>query len=181
MCGVYQEWCAFRRSSQKREEVCRTCELVSCIACGDMLPQRCCAPQDIDSHFSHHRQVLCQECKKRGCSARRPGTYPCHGPCAKLLGCAAYAPDDLSKKRKDKAHAMVCVGCKAQAATREQQLRQLMKKSKRAACTCKCPLAHAEKCPMHIRRWGERAYPGCDVMSREDSEWLQQQKKRRRT
>ena len=37
-------------------------------------------------------------------------------------------------------------GCNKDAAVREQLPRQLMKKSKRAACTCTQALAHSEKC-----------------------------------
>ena len=63
---------------------------------------------------------------------------------------------------------------------REKYLQNLMMNSKRKTCTCKTPFAHSEKCPMHMRKAGERPYPGCDVMSREDSDWLQQQQRKRK-
>ena len=172
---------AFRRSQGKRIDVCRKCELIPCAACDAMLPADSFTPGDVQRHFSYARKVVCLECNRRGCSARRPELYPCAGPCNKLLGSAAYAPADLSSRTKDRTHSMVCDGCKKHAAAREQRLRQLMKKSKRATCTCRLPLAHAEKCPMHMRFAGERPYPGCDVMSREDSDWLQKRKKKHRT
>ena len=172
-CGVTQDLVAFRRSEGRRTDICRKCEVLPCAACAAILPQHSFAPGEVTNCFSHAHKVVCLECKKLGCSVRRPELYPCAGPCNKLLGSTAYAPADLSSRRKDGTHSMVCDGCKKHATSREQRLRKLLKKSKRAACTCKRPLAHSEKCAMHMRFAGERPYPGCDVMSREDSDWLQ--------
>ncbi len=48
-----------------------------------------------------------------------------------------------------------------------------------AACRCGSRLVHSERCPMHPRTHGERPYLGCDVMSRDDSVWLETRKRRR--
>ena len=87
-------------------------------------------------------------------------------------------PQTCPERKKGQAHSMVCDSCSKGAAAREQRLRQLMEKSKRAACTCKTQLAHSEMCPLHMRFAGERPYPGCDVMPRDDSVWLEQRSKK---
>ena len=48
----------------------------------------------------------------------------------------------------------------------------LAKRSKRKGCVCQRLTGHAEKCPMHISYFGEMPYPWCDVMTRDESEWL---------
>ena len=62
------------------------------------------------------------------------------------------------------------------------QLRQLMKTSKRRRCVCHAvkPHLHAKRCPMHMTFAGEILYPGCDVMTAEDSAWLRKRDKRYR-
>ena len=98
-CGISRDLLDFRRSAGKRIDVCRECELMPCAACAAMLPQHRFTPKDVNNHFNRQK-VVCLECKERGCSARRPELYPCAGPCNKLLGSAAFAPADLSRKKK---------------------------------------------------------------------------------
>ena len=118
-CGVYQAASAFRRIKRKRVDVCHTCELVPCAACGTMLPRGNFADSDIYRYFSPVG--------------------------AKHITC------------------LVCI----------------MKTSRRKACTCKHPQAHAQTCPLRIRFDGDRPYPGCDVMSRADSDRLLGQRKKK--
>ena len=75
---------------------------------------------------------------------------------------------------------ITCLVCKEQQHARRQRLQNLMEKSDRAACRCKHPHAHTRKCPLHARYEGERPYPGCDVMSRADSDWFIEQRKKNR-
>ena len=105
-CGEDQELVAYRRSKKERIDVCRSCELLQYKACGIMLSQHNFTPKDIDHYFSDAQKVVCLECKSRGCSARRPSLYLCAGPCSKLLGSAAYAAADLSRRKKDPTHIM---------------------------------------------------------------------------
>ena len=67
---------------------------------------------------------------------------------------------------------ITCLVCKEQQHVRRQRLQNLMKKSRRKDCTCKHPQAHTQTCPLRIKFDGDTPYPGCDVMSRADSDWL---------
>ena len=150
-CGISQALVAFRRCQGKRMDVCRTCERMPCAACAAMLPQHSFTSGDVHNHYSHERKVVCLECKKHGCSARRPELYPCAGPCNERLESAANDPNDLSSWKKDQRHRMRCKDCNKNASDREKHLQRLMKKSRRAECTCQRPLAQAGQCPMHMR------------------------------
>ena len=130
-CGVYQAMSAFRRTKRGRVNICRTCELVPCAACADMLPRGSFTNSDIYRYFAGAKHITCLVCK-------------------------------------DQQH------------ERRQRLQNLMKKSKRSACMCKHPHAHTRTCPLHAEYAGERPYPGCDVMSRKDSDWLMEQRKKNR-
>ena len=69
-----------------------------------------------------------------------------------------------------------CCECKA----RVQTLRAKFQKSARKRCTCGRSMGHKQTCPMHPRRAGEAPYPACDVLSRDDSEWLDRMLTRRK-
>ena len=168
---------AFRRINWQRIDVCKKCELLPCKACSAMLPQHNFSCRDANNFFWRGGTVICLECKKRGCSPRHPKQYTCTGPCKKLLPISAFPPI-LYQNKKPVLHRMMCKTCSA---AKEQRLRELMKTSKRKRCTCVHPLAHTERCAMHISFAGERPYPGCDVMSKEDSDWLQQRRKKHKT
>ena len=65
-----------------------------------------------------------------------------------------------------------CLECRDHDKDKEKQLKKVWRGSKRK-CTCRDKrLVHKEKCPMYPGRLGERPYEGDDVMTREDSEWL---------
>ena len=68
----------------------------------------------------------------------------------------------------ERGHRVICCDCK----TRLQRLRTEFQKSARRKCTCGRPMGHKENCPMHPRRAGETPYPACDVLTRDESEWL---------
>ena len=72
-----------------------------------------------------------------------------------------------------------CNACTVENNAREQRLAALMRTSKRAHCTCHPWLVHSERCLLHIQRFGERTYPGCDVMSEADSTWLLKRRRRK--
>ena len=205
-CGVYQNLKAFRRTHGCRIRVCRRCELMQCIACRAQFPQICFTATEISNYFTKATPVVCLQCKQRGCTPRTPHPvfHGCCGPCARVLGREAYTSKDWSKKKKDETYRIVCNSCqKDEAAARMQtrlqqlrqaheavtrmqtrlhQLRQLMKTSKRQRCVCHAtkPHLHAKRCPMHMTFANEILYPGCDVMTAEDSAWLRKRDKRYR-
>ena len=74
---------------------------------------------------------------------------------------------------------LVCEACIADERAKEKKLRQLMKESKRQKCTCGSLANHKQGCLMHPKDAWERPFPGCDKMSREDSEWLAKRSKKR--
>ena len=203
-CGVYQNLKAFRRTHGCRIRVCRRCELMQCIACTAQFSQICFTATEISNYFTKATPVVCLQCKRRGCTPRTPHPrfHGCYGPCARVLGRAAYTRKDWSMKKNNKTYKIVCKNClKDEAArvhsrlqqlqqlneatrvqTRLQQLRQLMLTSKRRRCVCHAikPHLHAKRCPMHMTFAGEIPYPGCDVMTSEDSAWLRKRDERYR-
>ena len=187
-CGVHQKLKAFRRTNGYRIDVCRDCELMQCIACTATFPQSCFTPNEINNHFTRATPVVCPQCKNRGCTARcpHPVFHRCSGPCQKILGRAAYTSRAWSKMNTGKSYNIVCTSCRKDEAahmqTRLQHLRQLMQTSKRRRCVCpaKKPHLHATRCPMYMTFAGEILYPGCDVMTAEDSAWLRKRDKRYR-
>ena len=131
-CGVYQVSSTYRRTKRgQRVDICRTCEVVPCAACGAMLTRENFTDPDIYRFF-----------------------------------------------HSDGAKHITCLVCKKGQHVRQQWLQNLMKKSRRKACTCRHPQAHTKTCPLRIKFDGDRAYPGCDVMSRADSDWLREQWKK---
>ena len=98
----------------------------------------------------------------------------CRG-CAKMLPQSSFRRVDRSHHFKD-GQQVTCVTCREEEDKREKQLKARLKKSRRPGCTCKHPNSHTEKCPMHIRYAGEKPFPGCDVMTRAESEWLHKRK-----
>ena len=80
----------------------------------------------------------------------------------------------LEQKTKGKKERLVCSQCKQVEVAREKELREKLKTSRRRKCTCQQAIGHKQTCPMHVSYAGERPYPGCDVISREDSEWFHQ-------
>ena len=114
------------------------------------------------------RVDICRTCELVPCAA-----------CAAMLPRGNFTDSDIYRYFYFAgAKHITCLVCKEQQHARQQRLQNLMKKSKRAACRCKHPHAHTRNCPLHARYAGERPYPGCDVMSRADSDWLREQRKR---
>ena len=188
-CGVYQKLKAFRRTHGCRIRVCRRCELMQCIACTAQFSQICFTATEISNYFTKATPVVCLQCKQRGCTPRTPHPvfHGCCGPCARVLGRESYTSKDWSKKKKDETYRIVCNSCQkdeaaARMQTRLHRLRQLMKNSKRQRCVCHAtkPHLHAKRCPMHMTFANEILYPGCDVMTAEDSAWLRKRDKRYR-
>ena len=106
---------------------------------------------------------------------RRPAlTYVCDGPCGRNLGRQQFPHMDWARRQKDKGKRLVCSQCKKLEVARENELREKLKTSRRRKCTCQQAIGHKQTCPMHVSYAGERPYPGCDVISREDSEWFHQ-------
>ena len=182
-CGVYQNLKAFRRTHGCRIRVCRRCELMQCIACTAQFSQICFTATEISNYFTKATPVVCLQCKQRGCTPRTPHPvlHGCYGPCARVLGRESYTSKDWSKKKKDKTYRIVCSSCQKDE-TRLHRLRHLMKNSKRQRCVCHAtkPHLHAKRCPMHMTFANEILYPGCDVMTAEDSAWLRKRDKRYR-
>ena len=176
VCGEDQQFRAFRHKNGKRIDVCKKCELLPCTACSAMLPDSKFPSRDANNFFWRGGTIICLDCRKKGCSPRHPESITCTGPCKQVLPISAFPPI-LRRNAKREKKRMICKKC---IHAKETRLRELMKRSKRKGCTCKSQFTHTEKCPMHISFAGERPYPGCDVMSKEDSEWLHQRGKRRK-
>ncbi len=92
------------------------------------------------------------------------------------------------KKHKTRGTKLLCHICKEEEArqkardfAKEKALKAKLKLSRRKHCTCGSLTAHAEKCPMYPNKHGERPYPGCDVLTRDESDWLMRAKKPKRT
>ena len=179
-CGAYKSLKAFRRTKGYRIDVCRQCEVMQCIACTATFPQTCFTSTEISNHFTKGTPVVCPQCKNHGCTARcpHPVFHRCSGPCQKILGRTAFTSRAWTMKNTGKSSCIVCNSCRKDEAAhlqkRLQHLRQLLKTSKRKRCICRAiePQGHDKRCPMHIAFPDDIRYPGCDVMTAEDSAWL---------
>ena len=69
-------------------------------------------------------------------------------------------------------YALVCQVCQEIHIEKETRLTKLWKQSRRQNCNCGAKMQHDDRCPMHPRSFGEKPFPACDKMSREESEWL---------
>ncbi len=89
------------------------------------------------------------------------------------------------KARGTKLHCHICkeeeARQKARDVAKEKALKAKLKLSRRKHCTCGSLTGHAEKCSMYPSKHGERPYPGCDVLTRDESDWLMRAKKQKRT
>ena len=174
-CGVTQPVKAFRRTKGNRIQICRTCEVMPCAACGVSLPQAHFTSTEVSNHFTRSVPVVCVDCRRKGSTARAPTLkHVCDGPCRRTLGRQQFPPLDWSRKQKEKKERLVCSQCKQVEVAREKELREKLKTSRRRKCTCQQAIGHKQTCPMHVSYAGERPYPGCDVISRADSEWFHQ-------
>ena len=179
-CGVYKSLKAFRRTKGSRIDVCRQCEVMQCIACTATFPQTCFTSIEISNHFTKGTPVVCPQCKNHGCTARcpHPVFHRCSGPCQKILDRTAFTGKAWTIKNTGRSSCIVCNSCRKDEAAnlqkRLQHLRQLLKTSKRKRCICRAiePQEHEKRCPMHIAFPNDIRYPGCDVMTAEDSAWL---------
>ena len=148
------------------------------------------------SKHKTHKGEHCRECRCTGCGVYQASSafrrtkrgrvdicrecelVPC-AVCAAVLSRRKFTDSDIYRYfYSEGAKHITCLACKERQHARQQRLQKLMNKSKRKACTCKHPHAHTRKCPLHVRRAGDRPYPGCDVMSRADSDWLLEQRKK---
>ena len=113
------------------------------------------------------RVGICRTCEAVPCAA-----------CGTMLPLGKFTDSDVYRYFSPVgAKHITCRVCKEQQQERRLRLHKLMKTSRRKACTCKHPQAHTRTCPLRIRFDGDRPYPGCDVMSRADSEWLLEQRR----
>lgn len=122
------------------------------------------------------RARVCAKCDERGLTPERPASIPCGERCGRAQGWRLLSPAQQGSLVAQGRY--TCAECAATMQQKLRCLRDLMQKSKRQGCSCGKP-AHAEHCVMSPRTYGERPYPGCDVMSREESAWLALQKGRR--
>ena len=143
-----------------RGEHCRECR---CTKCG------VCQASSTFRRTKRGRVDICRTCELVPCTA-----------CAAMLPRGNFTNSDIYRCFYFAgAKHITCQVCKEQLHARQQRLQELMNKSKRKACTCKHPHAHTRRCPRHVRFAGARPYPGCDVMSRADSDWLLEHRKKR--
>ena len=190
---------------------CKTCQMISCAACGESKSQTHYELWQIRNFLSHKTDVLCSTChrndeKKISAQRTHKGEHQrTHHRCGickeyhnarafrrtqegrvnickscelvKCKTCTKWLPQSSFTRQSVSLHfqsgqAIRCTTCTAQLTAREKELKLRMQQSKRRRCVCKHPLSHTEKCPMHMRYAGERPYPGCDVMTRDESNFL---------
>lgn len=177
-----QPLASFRLERGKRKSTCRGCERIECAACKISKPNSEYTRFSVMNYWCYSRRVVCNDCQSKGCTNMDPHMYLCTGRCRQKLGARRFKQKELYNHKHRETTELICLQCSAadaaRDAARERKLTQLMKTSKRKGCTCGSRLQHDEKCPMHMRTHGERPYPGCDVMTPEDSEWLIKRRKR---
>jgi hypothetical protein len=168
---------SFRRkgSGSERGERCKGCELIVCAACSLEVPATTFGQKEVAHYFNDGQKCVCAVCKEKGCTAKDTKYYQCRATlCGQFLGRRMFDETEL-RHSGPCFQELHCKSCRARQAAGEKvrlsSLRGLAATSRRKKCNCGTRAAHSEKCPMHQRRAGERPYPYCDVMSREDSEW----------
>ena len=202
-CGVYHALLAFRRTRERgRLDICRSCELVPCEACAATLSRGNSTISDIRSYFNSAgaKHITCLVCKGYRCTkceavyqrlsafrwtkgrhvdvCRKCELVPC-ATCGGMLPRGNFTEGDIYNYFANATH-ITCLVCREHQEARRQRLQELMEQSKRKACTCKRPHAHSRGCPLRVKCAGDRPYPGCDVMSRADSDWLLEHRKKHR-
>ena len=143
---------------------------MQCSACKEDIKATLFKPQQIRNYYKD-QGILCHQCHAQGCTIHDTGKYECTG-CKHTFGRQKFNATHFKSFMAGLRSFLMCETCSTREADRDRQLRNLMKKSTRAGCKCGSKLQHCEKCPMHPRTSGERPYPYCDVMSRDDSEWI---------
>ena len=186
-CNLQKGVNEFRQVQRSRSDVCRSCEEVTCSTCH---ARRYAAGVDkkiVDVYFGRGLYV-CEACSLVGCTVKDTCLYPCSSPgCGRAFGHVKFDASQMKnhKTRGTKLHCHICkeeeARQKARDVAKEKALKAKLKLSRRKHCTCGSLTAHAEKCPMYPSKHGERPYPGCDVLTRDESDWLMRAKKQKRT
>ena len=148
------------------------------------------------SKHKQHKGEHCRECRCTRCGVYQGSSafrrtkegrvdvcrtcelVPC-ATCGAMLPRGNFTNGDIYKYFAGTKH-VTCLLCREHQQHRLRQLQKLMKTSKRKACTCRHPQQHTKSCPLSGRFTGEKPYPGCDVMSRADSEWFLEQRKKKK-
>ena len=169
----------YRLSKDVRKDTCKDCERIKCAACKQEKPNASFDDSTARDVWNNGRQGVCKACKEQGCSNGNPNMYKCTGPCQEEKGHNMFDAEQLTNFKIHGRRVLVCKECKKDEPARERRLRKLLKESKRARCKCGSKLQHSERCPMFPRFLSEIPYPGCDVISREESEWLEKRSSRK--
>ena len=162
----------FRLHNKLRTHVCKDCELMPCTSCSLEKPLADFDAMSVCNFFRNQQRVVCNACKALGCSGKDPQLYSCTRSCGQRKGSKYFDSKQLLAYKHGSGRRLICNVCVVADGAREARLKALMISNKRKRCTCRQLLQHSERCPMHPRKYGEKPYPGMDVMSRADSEWL---------
>ena len=184
-CGDWKAASMFRKQKSKRSDICKMCERIPCRTCKVELPNESFERRTADHYWQEARHAVCIRCTDRGCSNLNPQLYKCTGPCGQEYGHKRFDRTQFKNhNRPSRDGQLVCNFCRAALAKQEQldarkesKLTKLLAKSKRKGCNCGARLQHQEKCPMHPRSRNERPYRGMDVLSKEESDWLEARKR----
>ena len=119
------------------------------------------------------RNVVCTGCKELGCDVARPTKSRCMGPCGQELGVLRFPQSRTQGGQAFSAKIKECLQCSKASKQRKGNLQAKLRNSVRKRCTCGRAIGHTAICPMHPRKAGEEPFPGCDVITRDEFEWLQ--------
>lgn len=97
--------------------------------------------------------------------------------CPQCISCSQCGARLQGMKHSSRGGDNRCLKCCKANREDHNRLQQLWKLSRRKQCQCKKPV-HTETCPMAPRQFGERPFPGCDVMTLAEYQQLQLQRKR---
>ena len=177
-CSKNRPQSMYRALNNERSTICKECEQIACASCFEDKSTTCFPKASVYNYFHSQRKVVCTACMEKGCKNTDPKLYKCTGPCGKLYGYTKFNPWQIKNYRNKETSFLLCNTCNEKENKKLQRLRALMQKSQRRACKCGNPLGHKTNCPMFPSKFGEKPFPGCDVMTREDYEWLSYRKHR---
>ena len=119
----------FRTIKKQKQTKCRDCEIVSCRACGQQRPGKNFDAQTKKHYFSLGRKVVCNVCKSKGCSNRKPQLYRCTA-CKEKWGSMKFDQDDLkSFSQSSQSAELLCLACRKAATEKERDLLQRLQGS----------------------------------------------------
>ena len=151
---------------------CSHCKaLVTCATCKKGHEKEYWSKKELKNYISKGSDLICKECRHRGCTSRDPGLYTCT-TCSGTFGSAKIDAKSFVNFKSHGKRTITCSNCMDARKARMKSLQSTLSKSLRK-CTCFCPF-HKALCPLTPCTYDEKRWPGSDgFISLEDKNFLE--------